>query len=175
MNNIFSNDRNGGIAFLVIAFLIILSELVICALGLFLQKDASYQAISSYNTEYTAVYKSLNNQNEINFSIYNDGFLTTFDNHYFLENGSHYSYSDSISGNNGFIYATYDMLKNNNIPVIEHSIIYKSIYPGISVSCFFNTSFYMIVSSWYEIWNDMSIMVAWYKLYSPEFLKIIST
>lgn len=30
---------------------------------------------------------------------------------YFLENGSHYSYSDSISGNNGFIYATYDMFK----------------------------------------------------------------
>ena len=24
---------------------------------------------------------------------------------YFLENGSHYSYSDSISGNNGFIYS----------------------------------------------------------------------
>ena len=31
---------------------------------------------------------------------------------YFLENGSHYSYGDSISGNNGFIYATYDMFKS---------------------------------------------------------------
>lgn len=32
---------------------------------------------------------------------------------YFLLNGSKYSYSDSIDGRNGFIYASYDMFKNS--------------------------------------------------------------
>lgn len=32
---------------------------------------------------------------------------------YFLENGGNYSYTDSIEGKNGFIYATYDMFKKS--------------------------------------------------------------
>lgn len=97
----FDEKSDGSKAFLVIISIIILVELLIGVIAIIFQKDKSTQNIGqiSYKTIYDIKYFQYGEEKLLNMSNDGLGFLTTFENYYFvkgdtfkiLKNGTNYT------------------------------------------------------------------------------------